>query len=164
MPPLHLVSTYAGRLFVTRLTILSRELTTGGGDVRINSLGLLLGKRGQVIPVSLEGVGDLVCDLRCAELEDGVVVEGEILCLLILAPDLLAFDTEDLHADASWCGDIVGQQLRGQGGVSHDHIVGAGALEHALCEVGWELADDQLSNDTLMTALVSVHQVWTWLD
>jgi hypothetical protein len=132
------------------LTVLARELTAQRCYIGVHTLRLLVRECWQVIPVSLEGVGNVVCCLWVSQLEDGVVVECPVLRLLVLAPDLLAFNAEDLHADASWCGEIVGKNLWCEGRVAHDDIVGAGLLEHSLGEMSWEVVVyDELAHDTL---------------
>lgn len=94
--------------------MLFRQLTSQGRHIRVHPLTLLVGKRREIVPVALEGVGNVVRGLGIAQLEDGVVVECPVLRLLVLAPELVALDTEDLHADASWGGDVVGDDFGGE--------------------------------------------------
>jgi len=92
-----------------RHTVLAGQAAAHCGDVCVDALTLLLCEGGQVVPVLLERVGNLVGDLGSAQLEDGVVVEGPILGLLVLAPDLLALDAKDLHADAARGRQVIGE-------------------------------------------------------
>lgn len=91
-----------------KLTRLARKLASQSSNIGINPLRLLVRKRRQIIPVPLQRIGNLIRHLWRPELEDGVVVERPILGLLVLAPDLLALDTEDFHADAAGGGEVVG--------------------------------------------------------
>jgi len=77
--------------------MLPRQSTTHSSNIRIDPVALLLRKRSQVIPVALEGVGNIIRRLGIAQLENGVVVECPILGFVVFAPDLLAADTEDFH-------------------------------------------------------------------
>ena len=139
---------------VGKLTVLLGELAALCGDVGIDTLGLLVCKLGEVVPVSLQGIGNLVCCLRISELKDGIVVEGPVLGLLVLAPDLLSFNTKDLQADAARRRDVIRNDFRSQRGVAHDAVVGAGRLKHALREVLWEVTmDGQSANDTLLLSV-----------
>jgi hypothetical protein len=73
------------------------------------------------------------------------------LCSLVLAPDLLSFDAENLHPKASWCGNIVGHDLGSERRVSHDDIVFSRLREHALREVRREVTVDfEFANNTLL--------------
>lgn len=106
------------------------------GNVGVYTLRLLLGKLWEIVPVALQCVGDVVCGLRVAKLENGVVVEGPVLRLLVLAPELLALDAEDLHPDPPGCRRVVRHDLGRERGVTHDDVVHAWLLEHALSEMG----------------------------
>ena len=99
---------------IIRLTVLTRQSTAIRGNVRVDTLSLLLGKLGNIIPVLLQTVRDLVRRLGIAQLEDRIVVHGPVLSLLISTPDLLSFHAEDLHANAArrWC--VVRYQLWGE--------------------------------------------------
>jgi hypothetical protein len=135
---------------VTPLTVLAGQSSAIGRYIGINTLRLLFSELRDVIPVLLQAVRDLVRGLGITQLQDRVVVEGPILSLLVLAPDLLAFDSEDLDSDAAWRGDVVRDELRGERGVAHDAVVAAGFREHALGEVRWEVVvDDELAEDAL---------------
>jgi hypothetical protein len=135
---------------VTSLTVLSGQSSAIGRYVGIDTLGLLFSELGNVVPVLLQAVCDLVCGLGITELQDRVVVEGPILSLLVLSPDLLSFDPEDLDSDTAWCGDVVRDELRGERRVAHDAVVAAGLREHALGEMCWEVVvDDELAEDAL---------------
>lgn len=136
------------------LTVLLGELAALCGDVRIDTLGLLVRKFREIVPVSLQGIGNLVCCLRISELEDGIVVEGPVLGLPVLAPDLFSFNTKDLQADTTRCRNVVRNDLWSQRGVAHNAVVGAGRLKHALREVLWEVTmDGQSANDTLLLSV-----------
>lgn len=70
--------------------------------------------------------------------------------LLVLSPNLLSFDAEDLDSDSTWRRNVVRDELWGERRVAHDAIVGAGLREHALGEVRREVVvDDELAKDTL---------------
>jgi hypothetical protein len=133
-----------------RLTVLTRQSTAISGNIRIDALGLLLGKLRNVIPVLLQTVRDLVRRLGIAQLENRVVVHGPVLGLLISAPDLFSFYAEDLHADAARRWRVVRYELWGERGITHDAIIACGPGEHALGEMGWEVvADGELANNAL---------------
>lgn len=136
---------------MTSLTVLAGQPSAIGRYICINALRLLFRELGDIVPVLLQAVRDLVCGLGIAQLQDRVVVEGPILSLLVLAPDLLAFDSEDLDSDTAWCGDVVRDELRGERRVAHDTVVAAGFREHALGEVRWEVVvDDKFAEDALL--------------
>jgi hypothetical protein len=131
-------------------TVLSRQLAPESRDISIYALRLLLCKLGQVVPVALERVGNLVRRLGVPQLQDRVVVERPVLRLLVLAPDLLAFNAEDFHPDAARGGRVVGHDFGRQRGVAHDYVVGPGFLEHALGQVVGEIVvDDELAHYAL---------------
>ena len=137
------------------LTVLTRQLTAIRSNIRINALGLLLGKLGNIIPILLQAVRDLVRRLGVAQLKDRIVVHGPVLSLLIGAPDLFSFHAEDLHANATRRWRVVRHELWGEGGVAHDAIVGSGSSEHALGEMGWEvLVHDELANHALYMSAI----------
>lgn len=119
-------------------------------DISIRPIGKFLCEFGNVVEIPLEGVGNLHRGLGIPQLEDRVVVEGPVLGLLVLAPDLLALDAEDLHPDSPRCGHVVRDQLRGQRRVAHDHVVGARFGEHALRKVCREVVvNDEFAHDAL---------------
>ena len=135
---------------ILRLTVLTRQSTAISRNIRIDALALLLGKLGNIIPILLQTVRDLIRRLGIAQLEDRVVVHGPVLGLLIGAPDLLSFYSENLHADAARRRCIVRYKLWGERGVAHDAIVASGSGEHALSEMGWEVVvDGELANHAL---------------
>ena len=137
--------------------MLTRQSTAISRNIRIDALALLLGKLGNIIPILLQTVRDLVRRLGIAQLEDRVVVHGPVLGLLVGAPDLFSFDAEELHANAAgrWC--VVRNEFRGERRVAHDAVVAAGFREHALGKVRREVVvDDELANDTLPIWLVVV--------
>lgn len=126
-------------------------------NCRIFTSTKILGKLWNIIPVLLQAVRNLASRNRCPQLQDRIVVHSEILSLLVLAPDLLAFDAEELNADTSWRGNVVGHELRSEGGVAHNAVISGRLLEHALREVGWEiLLDSELSDNTLQPMLAFV--------
>lgn len=130
--------------------MLTRQLATISGHIRIDALGLLLGKLGDIIPVLLQAVRDLVRCLWIPQFENRIIVHGPVLGLLIGAPDLLSFHAEDLHADAARRWRVVRYELWSERGVAHDAVVRGGSSEHALSEMGWKiLMDDELANHTL---------------
>ena len=133
-----------------KLTVLARQSTSIRGNVRIDALRLLLSKLGNIVPILLQTVRDLVRRLRIAQLEDRVVVHGPVLGLLISAPDLFSFHAEDLHADAARRRRVVRHELWGERGVAHDAIVACRSCEHALGEMGWEVVSDgELADNAL---------------
>jgi hypothetical protein len=135
---------------VTSLTVLAWQSSAIGRYISINALCLLFSELGDVVPVLLQAVCDLICGLGITQLQDRVVVEGPILSLLVLSPNLLAFDPEDLDSDTAWCGDVVRNKLRGERRVAHNAVVAAGFREHALGEMCWEVVvDDELAEDAL---------------
>ena len=135
---------------ILRLTVLTRQSTAISRNIRIDALALLLGKLGNIIPILLQTVRDLVRRLGIAQLENRVVVHGPVLCLLIGAPDLFSLHTEDLHADAARRGRVVWHELRGERRVAHDAVVAGGSGEHALGEMGWEVVvDGELADHAL---------------
>ena len=130
--------------------MLPRQLPAQGRHIRIHPLTLLLRKRGQIIPIALKRIRNLIRRLGIAELQDGVVVKRPILRLLVLAPDLLALDAKDLHPDAARRGRVVGHDLRRERRVAHDYVVGARFSEHALGEIRGEVVvDDEFSHYAL---------------
>lgn len=107
-----------------------------------------------IIPVALERISDVVCGLRVTEFQNGIVVKRPVLCLLVLSPDLLTFDAEDLHANATRGGRVVRNDLRCERRVAHNDIVYAGLLKHALSEVlGQLVVDDELAHNALQMVL-----------
>lgn len=84
-----------------RLTVLSGQSSAQRCDISVYALRLLLCKLRDIIPVPLECISNVVCGLRIAELQDGIVVERPILSLLVFSPYLLTLDTEDLHANTA---------------------------------------------------------------
>lgn len=78
--------------------------------------------------------------------------------LLVFAPELLALNAEDLHPDAAWRGRVVGNNLRRQRRVAHDHVVGSWLCKHALREVGGEIIVD---NEFAHHALRNVRFPWS---
>lgn len=52
------------------LTVLTGELTTECCNIGINSFGLFLSECWNIIPVALEGIGNLVCGLGISQLEN----------------------------------------------------------------------------------------------
>lgn len=135
--------------------MLAWKLTASGGYISIDTLRLLIRKRWKVIPISLKRISDIVCSLWITEFQDGVVVEGPILGIFVFTPDLLAFDSKDLHADSSWSGNVIWKKFGCQGGISHDHVVAARLSEHALCEM-WRqvLVDNELSHNAALSLQV----------
>jgi hypothetical protein len=144
------VSIFPYYMRVVALTVLARQSTSVRGHVGIDSLGLLLGKLRDIIPVLLQTVCDLIRGLRVTQFQDRVVVHRPILGLLIGAPDLFSLNAKDLHADSTWCRRGVWNDLRGERRVAHDAVVAGGLGKHALGEVWWEVfVDDELADDTL---------------
>lgn len=130
--------------------MLPRQLPAQRSDIRIDPLTLLVRKRRQVIPVPLQRVCNLVRDLWRPQLQDRVVVERPVLRALVLAPYLLPLNAEDLHPDAARGGQVVREELGGEGGVAHDDVVGAWFGEHALGEVCGEVrVDREFADDAL---------------
>jgi hypothetical protein len=118
--------------------------------ISIWSLTQIVGELVELIPVLLERVGNLVGSHWVPQLQDRVVVKRPILSLLVFPPKLLAFDTEDLDSNTSRRSYVVGDQLRSERGVSHDHVVLSGLREHALGKVCREVVVDlDLADDTL---------------
>lgn len=129
-------------LSIVRLTVLTRQSTAIRGNIRIDTLALFLGKLGNIIPILLQAVRDLVRRLGIAQLENRIIVHGPVLSLLVGAPDLFSLHAEDLHADAARRWRVVWYELRGERGVAHDAVVAGGSSEHALSEMGWEVVVD----------------------
>jgi hypothetical protein len=135
---------------VYALTMLARQSSAISCYISIDTLRLLLGKLWDVVPVLLQAIRDLVRGLGITQLQDRVVVECPILSLLVLAPNLLSFDSKNLDSDSARRGNVVRDELWGERRVAHDAVVGAGFCKHALGEVRWEVVvDDELSEDTL---------------
>lgn len=122
--------------------MLTRQSTAVCGDICINALALLFRKLGNIIPVLLQAVCNLVRGLGIAQLEDWIVVHGPVLGLLISSPDLFSFYAEDLHSDAAGRRHVVRDELGSERGVAHDAVVAGGLGEHALGEVWWEVVVD----------------------
>ena len=132
------------------LTVLLGELSWHSGYLSVRTLTHLLGESWDIIKVPLQRLSDLIGVFGRAKLKDGVVVESPVLSVLVLTPDLLALDAEDLHADTTGESDVVGGQLGKEGGVAHDDIVSTWVLEHALLEVlGEVVVDDEASGNAL---------------
>lgn len=89
-------------------TVLIRQTSSIASYISIGSLLLFLREFRDVVPVLLETVSDFIGNLRSSQFQQGIVVECPILCLLVFAPELLAFYSENLHSNTSWCGDVVG--------------------------------------------------------
>lgn len=87
--------------------MLSRQLTPISRNICIDPLGLLLGKLGQFIPIPFQAIRDVICRLGISQLQDGIIVESPILGILILTPDLVTLDAEDLEPNTSWCRHVV---------------------------------------------------------
>jgi hypothetical protein len=135
---------------VVALTVLTRQSTSVRGHVGIDSLGLLLGKLRDIVPVLLQTICDLIRRLWITQFQDRIVVHRPVLGLLISAPDLFSLNAKDLHADSTWRRRGVRDDLRGERRVAHDAVVAGGLREHALGEVWWEvLVDDELADDAL---------------
>lgn len=135
---------------IDQLTVLTGQLTTISSNIRIDSLGLLRGKLGNIIPVLLQAVRDLVRRLWIPQFENRVVVHGPVLSFLIGAPYLFSFHAEDLHADAARRWRVVRYELWSERGVAHDAVVRGGSSEHALSEMRWKiLMDNELANHAL---------------
>lgn len=126
-------------------------------NISIISTFEVVGKFVQLVPVLLQRVGDLVRVFWCSEFQNWIIVHRPVLSLLVLTPNLVALDAEDLHADTTRCGHIVCNQLGGERGVSHNHVVCARLLEHALRQMLGEIVlDYELANHALrMSALDS---------
>jgi hypothetical protein len=132
-------------------------------NIGINALGLLLCKLGNVIPILLQTVRNLVRRLRIAQLENRIIVHRPVLGLLIGAPDLFSFHAEKLHADAAWRRDIVWDELGSERGVAHDAVITGGFGEHALSKVGWEVAVyDEFANHALFRSAIEYQQHGQW--
>lgn len=130
--------------------MLARQSSAIGCYIGINTLRLLFGELRNVVPVLLQAVGDLVRGLGITELQDRIVVEGPILGFLVLSPDLLSFDSEDLDSNAARRGNVIRHELRSERRVAHNAIVGTGFREHALGEVRWEVVmDNEFAEDAL---------------
>lgn len=101
--------------------------------------------------ILLQAVSDVVCRLWITQLQNRIVVECPVLCLLVLTPDLLALDAKDLHANSSWCWDMIGHDLWCERGVPHDHVIYSWTLEHALSQMWCEIVMyDELAHDTTL--------------
>jgi hypothetical protein len=118
------------------------ELEGHGGDLGVWTFVLLFDKAWYVVPISLQRVGDFVRCLRRSKLQNRVVVHGPVLRLFIFAPELLAFNAENLDTDTTRCGDVVRNELGCEGRVPHDAVVRAGLGEHALSQVLGEVVVD----------------------
>jgi len=137
--------------------MLARQLATIGSYVSIDALRLLFSEFGDVVPVLLQAICDLVRSLGIAQLQDRVVVHSPILSLLVLSPDLLSFNPEDLDSNTAWRGNVVRDDFWGERRVAHDAIVATGFREHALGKVRREVVvDDEFADDTLPIWLVVV--------
>lgn len=115
--------------------MLTRQSTAVCSDISVDALGLLVRELGDVVPILLQTICDLICRLRITQLEDGIIVHCPVLGFLVGTPDLLAFDAEDLDANTAWRWDVIRNELRSERGVTHDTIVAGGLCEHALSEM-----------------------------
>lgn len=72
------------------------------------------------------------------------------MCLLVFTPDLFAFNAEDFHSNTTWSRLVIGNELRCQGGVSHDHIIRSWSFEHTLSKLWCQaVVNDEFTNNTL---------------
>lgn len=141
---------YPQRAFWAGLTVLARQLATISRHVCVNALALLLSELWNVIPVPLQGVRNITRCLGITQLQNRIVVHCPILCLLVLSPDLLPLDTEDLDTDATRGGDIVRNQLRSERGVAHDTVINGRLCKHALSKMRREVVvNDEFADHTL---------------
>ena len=144
---------------ILRLTVLTRQSTAISRNIRIDALALLLGKLGNIIPILLQTVRDLVRRLGIAQLQNRIVVHGPVLSFLIGAPYLFSLHAEDLHADAARRWRVVRYELMCERGVAHDAVVACGSGEHALGEMRWEVVvDGELADHALYRSATGCHK------
>lgn len=81
----------------------------------------------------------------------------------VFTPEFLSLNAEDLDADAARGGDVVRDELRGEGGVPHDAVVGSWFGKHALSEMWSEvIVDGEFADHALRE--VSLGREWRSLE